>query len=51
MSRELLREELHESANNIFGKHFFYSKIMEIINLLHYATREELRRWLEENKN
>ena len=24
-------------------------KIMEIINLLHYATREELRRWLEEN--
>ena len=22
---------------------------MEIINLLHYATREELRRWLEEN--
>ena len=24
-------------------------KIMEIINLLHYATREELRQWLEEN--
>ena len=22
---------------------------MEIVNLLHYATREELRRWLEEN--
>ena len=25
------------------------SKAMEIVNLLHYATREELRRWLEEN--
>ena len=22
---------------------------MEIVNLLHYTTREELRRWLEEN--
>ena len=25
------------------------SEAMEIVNLLHYATREELRRWLEEN--
>ena len=24
---------------------------MEIINLLHYSTRAELRRWLEENHN